>query len=81
MSTELTGVLTAETAQEGIAHEREALDRLALFIGNRESVQRRTGFTAMADDYAAQLAALQTLRRDHAQLLKVWREQCDGDES
>ena len=55
----------------------DPLDRLALFLGNRESVQRRTGFTVMADDYAAQLAALQTLRRDHAQLLKVWREQCD----
>lgn len=42
----------------------DPLDRLIVFLGNREGVQRRTGFIAMADDYAAQLAAVQALRSD-----------------
>lgn len=39
------------------------LDRLELSLHNRGSVIRRTGFIGAADEYAAQLAALQNLRR------------------
>jgi hypothetical protein len=44
------------------------LDRLRLSLSNRGSVARNSGFTSMADDYAQQLAALQSLERENAAL-------------
>lgn len=49
----------------------DPLDRMEIYLTNREAVQRRMGFTSMADDYAAQLTALKDLRAALAQYLAL----------
>ena len=53
----------------------DPIERLELFLTNREDVHRRTGVTSAADDYASQLAALKQLRAENAALRAALEEE------
>ena len=57
-------------APAGLHEEPSPIERLKLYLTNRGAVSRRQGFTAMADDYAEQLAALNELASDRDRLAR-----------